>query len=110
MTGLANKAVDVRYAYKASLIGEAHQFELTDEGTTPGASPAGISEAFPLDGSRTLYGATKLASELLIEEYRQMFGLRAASLRSLASLAGAGKKGHRGHVSDNPARTSAARH
>jgi len=32
MTGLANKAVGVRYAYKASLIGAAHQFELTDEG------------------------------------------------------------------------------
>ena len=32
MTGLANKAVDVRYAYKASLIGAAHQFELTDDG------------------------------------------------------------------------------
>jgi hypothetical protein len=32
MTGLANKAADVRYAYKASLIGAAHQFELTDEG------------------------------------------------------------------------------
>jgi CDP-paratose 2-epimerase len=53
------------------------RFELTGEGATPGASPAGISEAFSLDGSRTLYGATKLASELLIEEYRQMFGLRA---------------------------------
>jgi len=33
MTGLANEAAaDVRYAYKASLIGAAHQFELTDEG------------------------------------------------------------------------------
>ncbi len=32
-TGLANEAAaDVRYAYKASLIGAAHQFELTDEG------------------------------------------------------------------------------
>jgi len=38
---------------------------------------AGISEAFPLAGSRSLYGATKLASELLIEEYRSMYGLRA---------------------------------
>jgi CDP-paratose 2-epimerase len=38
---------------------------------------AGISEAFPLAGSRSLYGATKLASELLIEEYRSMFGVRA---------------------------------
>jgi hypothetical protein len=33
MTGLANAAeADFRYAYKASLIGAAHQFELTDEG------------------------------------------------------------------------------
>jgi hypothetical protein len=32
-TGLANEpAGDIRYAYKASLIGAAHQFELTDEG------------------------------------------------------------------------------
>jgi hypothetical protein len=31
--GLANEAAaDVRYAYKASLIGAAHQFALTDEG------------------------------------------------------------------------------
>ena len=33
MTGLANEAAaDIRYAYKASLIGAAHQFELTGEG------------------------------------------------------------------------------
>src|ERR1700687_1962275 len=32
-TGLANEAAaDVRYAYKASLVGAAHRFELTDEG------------------------------------------------------------------------------
>jgi hypothetical protein len=32
-TALANEAAaDVRYVYKASLIGAAHQFELTDEG------------------------------------------------------------------------------
>jgi hypothetical protein len=31
--GLANEAAaDVRYAYKASLVGAARQFELTDEG------------------------------------------------------------------------------
>jgi hypothetical protein len=33
VTGLVNEAAaDTRYAYKASLIGAAHQFELTDEG------------------------------------------------------------------------------
>jgi hypothetical protein len=32
-TGLANEAAtEVRYAYKASLIGAAHEFELTDKG------------------------------------------------------------------------------
>ena len=41
-----------------------------------GASPAGISEDFPLEGARTLYGTTKLAAELLITEYAEMFGLQ----------------------------------
>mgnify|MGYP001237940770 CR=1 FL=1 len=43
----------------------------------PGASSKGISEDFPLTGVRTLYGATKLASELLITEYADMHGFRA---------------------------------
>ena len=53
------------------------RFELSDRQTLPGASAAGISEEFPLAGARTLYGATKLAAELLIEEYRAAYGLRA---------------------------------
>jgi CDP-paratose 2-epimerase len=53
------------------------RFELLDEQDVPGASSAGISEDFPLAGARTLYGMTKLAAEMLIEEYRGMFGLRA---------------------------------
>jgi CDP-paratose 2-epimerase len=53
------------------------RFELADATGVPGASAAGIAADFPLGGHRTLYGATKLASELLIEEYRHMFGLRA---------------------------------
>jgi CDP-paratose 2-epimerase len=46
------------------------RFEIAAEQEVPGVSPAGISEEFPLEGARTLYGATKLAAELLIEEYR----------------------------------------
>lgn len=53
------------------------RLELGAEQALPGISPAGISEDFPLDGARTLYGATKLAAELLIEEYRASFGLQA---------------------------------
>ncbi len=36
----------------------------------------GIPESFPLDAPRTLYGATKLASELLIQEYNDVYGLK----------------------------------
>jgi CDP-paratose 2-epimerase len=46
------------------------RFELAAAQDVPGVSPAGISEQFPLEGARTLYGATKLAAELLIAEYR----------------------------------------
>jgi CDP-paratose 2-epimerase len=54
------------------------RFELAAEQRLPGASGAGIAEGFGLSGARTLYGATKLAAELLIEEYRAAFGVRAA--------------------------------
>lgn len=53
------------------------RFELADEQPLPGASAAGIAEDFPLDGARTLYGATKLAAELLVAEYRAAFGITA---------------------------------
>jgi CDP-paratose 2-epimerase len=52
------------------------RFELSDPQEIPGASSAGISEDFPLRGARSLYGATKLAAELLIEEYANGFDLR----------------------------------
>jgi len=54
------------------------RFELAAGQTVPDAGPEGVSEDFPLPGARTLYGATKLAGELLIEEYADAFGLRAA--------------------------------
>lgn len=53
------------------------RLELADEQPVPGASAHGVAEAFPLEGARTLYGSTKLASELLIAEYRDVYGLRA---------------------------------
>lgn len=53
------------------------RFEIAPEQDVPGASPGGIAEEFPMDGPRTLYGATKLAAELLIEEYRAGLGVPA---------------------------------
>ena len=52
------------------------RFVLADQQTLPGVSARGVAEDFTLDGVRSLYGATKLASELLIGEYAAQFGLR----------------------------------
>jgi len=52
------------------------RLELAPEQSVPGVSVAGISEDFPLHGTRSLYGATKLASELILNEYLAMYGLR----------------------------------
>jgi CDP-paratose 2-epimerase len=54
----------------------ATRFVMQDGQTVPGASRHGLSEAFPLAGARSIYGASKLASELLLEEYRSAYGLR----------------------------------
>jgi CDP-paratose 2-epimerase len=48
---------------------------LTDRQSLAGVSSQGIAESFPLDGPRTLYGATKLAGELLVAEYGETYGL-----------------------------------
>ncbi len=45
------------------------RFRWHDDGCQPGFSQQGISEDFPLAGARSFYGASKLASELLLQEY-----------------------------------------
>jgi len=52
-------------------------FEIPSGTSGQGWSENGIAEDFPLEGHRSLYGATKLASEQFIEEYRAAFGLKA---------------------------------
>ena len=53
------------------------RYEIATAQELRGVSPAGISESFPLEGARTLYGASKLCAELLIAEYAESFGVRA---------------------------------
>jgi CDP-paratose 2-epimerase len=56
----------------------ATRFELAlPDRRTPGLSEHGIAEDFPLEGARSLYGATKLCSELLIAEYVAAYGVSA---------------------------------
>lgn len=51
------------------------RFAITPDQTLPGVSERGIREDFPLTGARSLYGATKLCSELLMQEYGEMYGV-----------------------------------
>ena len=60
---------------QALAVTERHFDHAFDSASTQVAR--GISEEFPLAGARSLYGATKLASELFIEEYAYAYGLRA---------------------------------
>lgn len=54
----------------------ASRLEVAREAIMPtGFSPQGIGEDFTLQGPRSLYGATKLASELLLTEYGHIYEL-----------------------------------
>ena len=54
-----------------------NRFEFSNDQDVIGCGNEGIAENFPLTGVRSLYGATKLASELLIQEYVEMYGIKA---------------------------------
>lgn len=64
-----------RQAYRE----EATRFVPADTG--PGFGPAGVGLDFPMDGARSLYGATKLASEIMLQEYSRQYDLPAVITR-----------------------------
>jgi CDP-paratose 2-epimerase len=59
------------------LVATATRFAIPETSRGPGWSARGITENFPLTGSRSLYGASKLCSELIITECVALYGLRA---------------------------------
>ena len=64
-----------RQAYRE----ETTRFVPADTG--PGFGPAGVGLDFPMDGARSLYGATKLASEIILQEYSRQYDLPAVITR-----------------------------
>jgi CDP-paratose 2-epimerase len=52
------------------------RFIIAPEQSLPGVSEKGIAENFPIEGYRSIYGATKLCSELMIAEYNRFYGLK----------------------------------
>jgi len=67
------------YPYDA-LNRQAYREEATrmvPEKETTGFGPRGVGLDFPLAGPRSLYGATKLASEIMLQEYSRQYDLPA---------------------------------
>lgn len=52
-----------------------------DDARGAGWSARGIAEDFPLEGARSLYGATKLAAEAMAREYADAFGMTVVTNR-----------------------------
>lgn len=63
LNAIAFTETQTRYAWKRPLL-------------QSGVSAAGVSEDFTTAGLKTLYGASKLASEELINEYSSLYGIR----------------------------------
>lgn len=56
-----------------ALTEAATRFEIGEVQTVAGVTQAGINETFPTDSARSLYGASKLASELMVQEYADTY-------------------------------------
>lgn len=74
------------------LVETESRLALPADAAGPGWSAQGIATDFPLTGSRSLYGATKLSSEHLAEEYSALYGLGVVVNRC-GVLAGPGQMG-----------------
>jgi CDP-paratose 2-epimerase len=72
-----SRVYPVRHLLGIRLEETETRFEIAPEQELPGVSPAGIAEDFPIWGARTLYGATKLSAEHLVEDYYEGYGLQA---------------------------------
>jgi CDP-paratose 2-epimerase len=70
----------------------ATRFEITAPQQQPGVTPEGISEDFPTHSARSLYGATKLASEMLLQEFVAAYGMNGVIYRC-GVIAGPGQFG-----------------
>ena len=55
---------------------EETRFTISGNQIIEGISEKGIAENFPLTGFRSLYGATKLSSEFLIQEFNQFYDFK----------------------------------
>jgi CDP-paratose 2-epimerase len=70
-----SRVYPISYLEQIKYTEGATRFDISAEQDIAGVSTRGIAENFPLDKARSVYGTTKLASELLLEEFREFFGV-----------------------------------
>ncbi|HEV8609637.1 MAG TPA: NAD-dependent epimerase/dehydratase family protein [Thermoanaerobaculia bacterium] len=68
------------------------RFALAAEQDVAGVSESGIAECFPVDEPRSFYGAGKLSSEMVTQEYVAAYGLKAI-INRCGVIAGPGQFG-----------------
>ena len=68
----------------------ATRYDWDDTEDVPGFTAHGVAEDFPLEGPRSFYGASKLASELLLREYVHAYAMQAL-INRCGVLAGPGQ-------------------
>jgi CDP-paratose 2-epimerase len=68
-----SRVYPIEYVNNLKFKETSTRFELTKS--------KGIDENFPLDKTRSLYGTTKLAAELFLEEYIETYGIRGITNR-----------------------------
>jgi CDP-paratose 2-epimerase len=74
------------------LVELSTRFDLKDDCDIPGVSCHGVSESFPCNTHRSYYGASKLAAELLCQEYASHGGLSVV-INRCGVIAGPGQFG-----------------
>jgi len=77
---------------KIRLIETDTRYTIAEEQTVAGVGKLGITEEFPVDAPRSFYGAGKLASEMLVQEYTAANGLQSI-INRCGVIAGPGQFG-----------------
>ncbi len=72
-----SRVYPIKLINQLEYIENESRFDLDPTQNQVGVSAKGFNEAFPLEGTRSLYGATKLCSEHIIQEYSEMYNIRA---------------------------------
>ncbi len=72
-----SRVYPIKTLESADFIEKETRFEWSDKQSLQGISSKGVSEKFSLEGARSFYGTTKLASEMLIQEYVDLAGMQA---------------------------------